>query len=154
VAVFVALLSFWPPVVGLAPAWAGVASCLAIFFTSLLAWRLHAGRAEGGQGAVSVDARGVFVGDALAMARDDVAYGFVEARAGHASVKLSDASHGLRLEVRVRDVVEGREVLRALGLDVSQRVAPFRDRARGDALALVGPEPRRARLRIQVVAPR
>jgi len=124
-AVFLALLSVWPPIVGIAPAWTAFASALAILVTSGLAVRQSRGRLDEARGEVTADARGVLVGDTLALARQDAAYGFVEATPGGARVKLHDASHGLRLEIRVKDVGEGRALLGALGLDVSQRVAPF-----------------------------
>jgi hypothetical protein len=124
-AVFLALLSVWPPIVGIAPAWTAFVSALAVLVTSGAAVRFSRGRADGDRGAVTADARGVFVGGALALAREDAAYGFVEATPGGARVKLHDATHGLRLEVRVKDAREGRELLAAMGLDVSQRVAPF-----------------------------
>ena len=123
-AVFLALLSIWPPVVGIAPAWAAIASVLAILATGGLAFRLSRG-SHAAPDDVTVDARGVLVGGALALARADIAYGFVETAPGGARVKLSDASHGLRLELRVETAAEGRELLKALGLDVAQRVAPF-----------------------------
>ena len=124
-AVFLALLSVWPPVVGIAPAWTAFVSALAILVTSGAAVRFARGRLDEARGEVTADGRGVFVGGALALARQDVAYGFVEAAPDGARVKLADATHGLRLEVRVKDAAEGRALLNALGLDVAQRVAPF-----------------------------
>jgi hypothetical protein len=124
-AVFLALLSIWPPVVGIAPAWAALVSAFAILATSGLAILLVRGSRDAAGGAVTADGRGVFVGGALALAREDIAYGFVETTPAGARVKLSDSTHGLRLEVRVKSAAEGRELLKALGLDVAQRVAPF-----------------------------
>ena len=122
--VFLALLSIWPPVVGIAPAWAAIASALAILATSAVALRYARG-SPAPRGDVTANGRGVFVGDTLALAREDVAYGFVETAPGGARVKLGDDTHGLRLEIRVKDADDGRELLRAMGLDVAQRVAPF-----------------------------
>jgi hypothetical protein len=140
-AVFLALLSIWPPIVGIAPRWAGIASALAILATSGAAIVFARGRRA--RGNLTADERGVFVGDALALSRQDIAYGFVETSPGRARVKLHDGTHGLRLEVHVRDAEEGRALLRVLGLDVAQRVAPFFAAspvggARGFAVALGG----------------
>jgi hypothetical protein len=123
--VFVALLSIWPPLVGVAPAWTTVLSALAILATSGAALWQNAGRVARSKGAVSADASGVYQGSTRLLARSDVAYGFVEPTPGGARVKLLDATHGLRFEVRVKDAAQGREMLHAMGLDVDQKVAPF-----------------------------
>ena len=124
-AIFFSILSFTLPLSGAVPGWGAIVSALAFLATTVASIRLAAGRLARESGEVSADERGVHVGTATVLARGDVAYGFVEPAGDTARVKLFDASHGLRLEVRVRDSADGQALLRALGLDVGQRVAPF-----------------------------
>lgn len=124
-AIFFSILSFTLPLSGAVPGWGAIVSALAFLASTAASIRLAAGRVERGTGGVSADARGVHLGTSMVLARGDVAYGFVEPAGDTARVKLFDARHGHRLELRVRDAAEGQELLRALGLDVGQRVAPF-----------------------------
>ena len=124
-AIFFSVLSFTLPLSGAVPGWGAVLSALAFLASTVASIRLAAGGVERETRGVSADAHGVHAGAARVLARADVAYGFIEPDGAAARVKLFDARHGLRLEVRVRDAAEGQELLRALGLDVGQRVAPF-----------------------------
>jgi hypothetical protein len=93
----------------------GVAS---LFFAS--------GAVKRAESSVACDTSGVYVDGERVLDRAHVAYGFVEPQPrGEPHVKLFDATHGLRLAVRVRDAADGQALLQALGIDVGQRVAPF-----------------------------
>lgn len=124
-AVFFSILSVALPLGGAVPGWAAVVSALAILASTVASIRLAGGRIQRDAGEVSADARGVHVGTSMVLARGDVTYGFVEPAGDVARVKLFDARHGLRLEVRVRDAAAGQGLLHALRLATAQRVAPF-----------------------------
>ena len=124
-ALFLSILSMNLPLLAIVPRWTLLASCLAILGSAVGAAFGIRGYGDRAPGRVGADSRGVTVQEHLLLARDEISYGFAEPEGKAARVKLYDGTHGLRLEVRVRDTREGQDVLRALGLDVGQHVTPF-----------------------------
>jgi hypothetical protein len=81
-------------------------------------------------GAVKVDAEGLHFGGLRVAGSQQIKQGFVVPGAGRCVVRI--VRKGLRSSVNivVKDVAEGRELLRALGLDASQTVAEVRGMSR------------------------
>ena len=77
------------------------------------------------EGEIEAREEGVFAGGRLLMARDQIRAGFVVPDSPRTPRVRLQRKLGLPVEIRVSDEAEGRALLRALGLDATQRSATF-----------------------------
>jgi hypothetical protein len=117
--------------VGLKPA-----ACIALFLAAVVAKKLLVDKTwpKEEQASVQADAEGVRVNGELVAPRDRIRYGLVVPDVPMGAMVRIERRMALPLEIRVRDEDQGRQMLMALGLDVTQRSMTFTlpSRARSD----------------------